>query len=83
MFSKQPTALSNMRVLTFTFSWYWKDAKIEGNERFSLTAENQMLVIVRVQASDAGEYACEISSDLGSVRQSAQLTVIGGEPYTC
>jgi len=47
-------------------------------ERHFFTADNQLLIIVKVVPSDAGQYKCQMQNQLGTVMESSLLTVEGG-----
>jgi hypothetical protein len=48
-------------------------------ERHFFTADDQLLVIVDTDLSDAGTYECEMSNSLGTEQGFSQLSVIPGE----
>nr|XP_006815649.1 PREDICTED: leucine-rich repeats and immunoglobulin-like domains 2 isoform X2 [Saccoglossus kowalevskii] len=55
--------------------WMKDDNALDITERHFFTSENELLVIVHAESGDAGLYTCEISNTLGTVVQSAVLTV--------
>lgn len=55
--------------------WFKDGQPIEPAERYFLTAEDQLLIIVKTTESDAGEYKCEIENSLGKVNASMTLSV--------
>lgn len=57
-----------------------KDGKdLVVTERHFFTADDQLLVIVDTDLSDAGAYECQMSNALGTERGVSQLSVIPGE----
>ena len=48
-------------------------------ERHFFTADDQLLVIVYTDLSDAGAYECQMSNSLGTEHGISQLSVIPGE----
>jgi len=59
----------------------WKKNKgpLYPTERHFFTADNQLLIIVKVGLEDAGGYECEMRNQLGAVTQTSFLTVNGGD----
>lgn len=55
--------------------WRKDGQPIESTDRHLLTADDQLLIIVKTIESDAGEYECEIENVLGKVSASMKLTV--------
>ena len=43
------------------------------------TADNQLIIIVKVEALDGGQYECEMTNQLGSTLKTSLLTVFGGD----
>ena len=62
----------------FDVSWYHDGRMINAaaSHRISISAHDGTLKIAEARASDAGEYTCEVSSDGGNDRRSADLDVI-------
>ncbi|CAG9783649.1 unnamed protein product [Diatraea saccharalis] len=56
--------------------WLKDGTTIMRTERHFLTAEDQLLVIIGTQASDAGRYECEITNDLGTKKDMTELRVL-------
>lgn len=57
-----------------------KDGKdLVVTERHFFTADDQLLVIVDTDLSDAGAYECQMSNTLGTEHGVSQLSVIPGE----
>ena len=57
-----------------------KDAQpLEETPRHFFTADNQLLIIVETQWSDAGTYTCEMSNTLGKMRGLTKLKVLNAE----
>lgn len=50
-------------------------------ERHFFTADDQLLVIVDTDLSDAGTYECQMSNMLGTEKGFSQLSVIPGERF--
>ena len=57
-------------------TWYKDGKKLVLTQRHFFTAEDQLLVIVETEVSDAGQYTCEMSNTLGTIRGTSALTVI-------
>ncbi|XP_014203572.1 leucine-rich repeats and immunoglobulin-like domains protein 3 isoform X2 [Copidosoma floridanum] len=55
--------------------WQKNGSPLQTTERHFLTAENQLLIIVGVVPTDAGNYECEISNSLGSVKGISRLCI--------
>lgn len=60
--------------------WYHDGKELELSQRHFFTAEDRLLVIVETKISDAGEYTCEMSNTLGTIRGTSTLTVVTGTP---
>ena len=61
-------------------TWYKNGKPLETNQqRYFFTAENQLLIIVQTQASDAGIYMCEMTNTLGTERGTSKLVVYRGD----
>lgn len=56
--------------------WLKDGTPITHTERHFLTAEDQLLVIIGAEASDAGRYECEITNDLGTKKDMTELRVL-------
>ncbi|WAR25980.1 LRIG3-like protein [Mya arenaria] len=65
-----------------TLTWYHKGQPLVPSQRHFFTAENQLLIIVETKTSDAGEYTCEMSNTLGTIRGTSTLTVVTGSVMT-
>lgn len=55
--------------------WFKDEQPIVPTERHFLTADDQLLIIVKTTESDAGEYKCEIENSLGKLSASMKLSV--------
>ncbi len=60
-------------------SWSKNGSPLLATERHFFTAENQLLIIVNTEQSDAGSYECEINNSLGKKRGASILSVKEGE----
>ena len=58
--------------------WTHNTQQLVTTKRHFLTADNQLLIIVKVELSDAGQYQCVMINDLGTVSGTSQLMVRGG-----
>lgn len=63
-------------------SWRKNGSPLLATERHFFTAENQLLIIVNTEPSDAGSYECEINNSLGSIIGASILNVKEGM-FTC
>ena len=61
-------------------AWRKDSGPLLPTERHFFTADNQLLIIVKVETGDAGQYECEMTNQLGSSLQTSVLTVQGGVP---
>ena len=61
-------------------SWSKDGTPLTDNKRHFFTADDQLLVIVETQPSDAGTYTCEMSNTLGTERGESRLTVVPTNP---
>lgn len=59
-------------------TWFHDGQPLVLSQRHFFTAEDRLLVIVETKISDAGEYTCEMSNTLGTIRGRSTLTVITG-----
>ena len=57
--------------------WTKNSGKLHATERHFFTADNQLLIIVKVQASDQGHYQCSMHNNLGTVSGSTYLDIRG------
>jgi len=57
-------------------TWMKDDSQLVMTPRHFFTVNNQLLVIVDTQLSDAGVYACSMSNSLGMAKGSTQLQVL-------
>ena len=48
--------------------WTKDSNPLFATERHFFTADNQLLIIVNVDPSDAGQYKCQMQNQLGTVR---------------
>lgn len=61
-------------------TWFKNGKPLETNQqRYFFTADNQLLIIVQTQASDAGIYMCEMTNTLGTERGASKLVVYQGD----
>ena len=60
-------------------SWKKDGKELVITERHFFTADDQLLVIVDTDISDAGTYECQISNSLGTEQGFSQLSVIPGK----
>lgn len=60
--------------------WLKDDGPLIETERHFFTAENQLLIIVKTEFSDQGEYTCKMTNVLGTVQGSTILNIV--EPVT-
>ncbi|GAB0092093.1 hypothetical protein DMENIID0001_070550 [Sergentomyia squamirostris] len=58
--------------------WIKDGLPIDSTERHFFAAEDQLLIIVNTQLSDAGAYECEMRNDVGSAIGGAKLNVLPG-----
>jgi len=58
--------------------WFHKNQPLIPSQRHFFTAENQLLIIVETKTSDAGEYTCEMTNTLGTIKGTSTLTVVTG-----
>eukprot|EP00092_Neocalanus_flemingeri_P010605 GFUD01011424.1.p1 GENE.GFUD01011424.1~~GFUD01011424.1.p1 ORF type:complete len:1305 (-),score=340.61 GFUD01011424.1:343-4257(-) len=58
--------------------WSKDSNPLFATERHFFTADNQLLIIVKVEPSDAGQYKCQMQNQLGTVMETSLLTVKGG-----
>ncbi|GBP28276.1 Leucine-rich repeats and immunoglobulin-like domains protein 3 [Eumeta japonica] len=56
--------------------WTKDGIPISPTDRFYFTAEDQILVILGAESSDAGQYECEITNELGTKRDTTELRVL-------
>lgn len=56
--------------------WSKDGTSITLSERHYLTGDDQLLVIIGAEASDAGTYECEITNDLGTKKDMIELRVL-------
>ena len=61
-------------------AWRKDHGPLAPTERHFFTADNQLLIIVKVEAGDAGQYQCQMTNQLGSSTQTSFLQVEGGDP---
>jgi Leucine-rich repeat (LRR) protein len=60
-----------------SLSWQKDKGPMAPTERHFFTADNQLLIIVKVEEGDAGQYQCEMTNQLGTTMQTSFLTVQG------
>jgi len=58
-----------------TLTWTRNGIPLYMTERHFLTADSQLLIIVKTNVDDSGIYTCKISNELGSISQSMSLTI--------
>lgn len=56
--------------------WQKDGAAIAQSERYFFAAEDQLLIIVNVESSDAGHYECVITNELGTKKDMIELKVL-------
>lgn len=56
--------------------WLKSGTPVVPSDRYYFTAENQLLVIIGAEATDAGQYECEISNELGTKKEMTELRVL-------
>jgi len=56
-------------------TWTRDRLPLHMTERHFLTADSQLLIIVKTNVDDSGVYTCQISNELGSINQSMSLSV--------
>ncbi|XP_013186498.2 leucine-rich repeats and immunoglobulin-like domains protein 3 [Amyelois transitella] len=56
--------------------WLKDGTPIIKSERHFLTGDDQLLVIIGAESSDAGQYECEITNELGTKRDTTELRVL-------
>lgn len=59
-----------------SLTWLKDGAPLVATERHFFAADSELLVIIETQASDAGEYTCEMSNTLGVERGASWLKVV-------
>lgn len=57
-------------------TWYKDDVVLAPTERHFFTAEGQLLIIVKLNPTDQGQYSCSISNVYGSAQDSFYLSVL-------
>ena len=57
--------------------WTKNGGQLVATERHFFTADNQLLIIVKVEAEDVGQYQCSMHNSLGTVSGSSFLTIDG------
>lgn len=56
--------------------WLKDGTPVIPGERHFLTADDQLLIIIGVEANDAGHYECEITNELGTKKDVIELRVL-------
>ncbi|XP_022820279.1 leucine-rich repeats and immunoglobulin-like domains protein 3 [Spodoptera litura] len=56
--------------------WLKDGSPIVATERHFLTADDQLLIIIGSESSDAGRYECEITNELGTKKDMTELRVL-------
>ncbi|KAJ8722802.1 hypothetical protein PYW07_003982 [Mythimna separata] len=56
--------------------WLKDGTPITATERHFLTADDQLLIIIGSESSDAGRYECEITNELGTKKDMTELRVL-------
>uniref|UniRef100_A0A3P9M5Z2 Hemicentin 1 n=1 Tax=Oryzias latipes TaxID=8090 RepID=A0A3P9M5Z2_ORYLA len=67
-----------------TITWYRKGAAVLSNRQTQYVERGHFLKIPRVQATDAGQYTCKVTSVAGSAEKNYELevyppTIVGGD----
>ena len=57
--------------------WTKNNGQLVPTERHFFTADNQLLIIVKVEAADQGEYTCTMINNLATVQGSSFLSIHG------
>ena len=57
--------------------WSKNGGQLVATERHFFTADNQLLIIVKVEPEDVGQYQCSMHNSLGTVSGSSFLTIDG------
>lgn len=65
-----------------TLEWTRNGAPFTPTERHFFTADDQLLIIVKAEHTDAGTYTCAMTNSLGSVKQSLELIVDEPRSFT-
>ena len=60
-----------------SLAWTKNGGQLVATERHFFTADNQLLIIVKVEVGDAGLYQCSMHNSLGTVSGSSYLTIDG------
>ena len=58
--------------------WFKNGLPLHSSERHYTTVEDQLLIIVRAEVDDTGDYSCRAENSAGTARRSAKLTVGNG-----
>ena len=61
-----------------SLAWSKDGGQLIATERHFFTADNQLVIIVKVEAGDEGLYQCTMHNNLGTLTGSSRLTVAGG-----
>ena len=61
-----------------SLAWSKDGGQLIATERHFFTADNQLVIIVKVEAGDEGTYQCTMHNNLGTLTGSSRLTVAGG-----
>ena len=63
-----------------TIVWLKDGNPLDVTERHFFSAQDQLLIIINTQPSDAGKYTCVMQNALGMEKGTSELTVIPHEP---
>ena len=61
-----------------SLTWSKDGGHLVGTERHFFTADNQLVIIVKVEAADEGSYQCSMHNNLGTLTGTSVLRVEGG-----
>ena len=61
-----------------SLTWSKDGGHLVATERHFFTADNQLVIIVKVEAGDEGSYQCSMHNNLGTLTGTSHLTVAGG-----
>lgn len=59
-----------------TIKWHKNGTPVIASERHYFTGDDQLLVILSTESSDAGQYECEITNELGTKKDMTELRVL-------
>ena len=61
-----------------SLTWSKDGGHLVATERHFFTADNQLVIIVKVEVGDEGSYQCSMHNNLGTLTGTSHLTVTGG-----